>query len=255
MAKEQVSANLSADLENMVGNSGSLGSQRFKISSDKHHKYKIIPYKQVDSTPFLENRFAILQSTNPSDTEFMVNQANKPDTMEIAKRPPLSPSCLSSQSRYFTNSLSTHDQHSVLTVSDKQSTHVVDQEEILPDQVLAHTTMDLTNGSKNIPLHILHNKHNQPDYVSCISQNRHKFGFVPLSPLRIYTGDPTYYESIPDIIKLHHQVRSSSNPNYLKCRIPLQTHFNIKNWRKYLSQYWDKQLPDLLEYGFPLDFD
>ena len=133
--------------------------------------------------------------------------------------------------------------------------HVVDQEEILSDQVLPHTSIDLTNGSKNIPLHILQNKYNQPNYVGCISQNGHKYGFLPLSPLRIYTGDPTYYESIPDIIKLHHLVRSSSTPNYLKCRIPLQTQLNIKNWRKYLSQYWDKQLPDLLEYGFPLDFD
>ena len=26
-------------------------------------------------------------------------------------------------------------------------------------------------------------------------------------------------------------------------------------WRRYISDYWDKQLPDLLEYGFPLDFD
>ena len=30
---------------------------------------------------------------------------------------------------------------------------------------------------------------------------------------------------------------------------------NIKNWRFYLHDFWDKQLVDLLEYGFPLDFD
>ena len=26
-------------------------------------------------------------------------------------------------------------------------------------------------------------------------------------------------------------------------------------WRTHLIDYWDKQLPDLIEYGFPIDFD
>ena len=30
---------------------------------------------------------------------------------------------------------------------------------------------------------------------------------------------------------------------------------NIKKWRHCLSNYWNQQLCDLLEYGFPLDFD
>ena len=29
----------------------------------------------------------------------------------------------------------------------------------------------------------------------------------------------------------------------------------IQNWKYYLADYWDKQLVDLLEFGFPLDFD
>ena len=35
----------------------------------------------------------------------------------------------------------------------------------------------------------------------------------------------------------------------------MKTQLNPEKWRSYLSQYWDQQLPDLIEYGFPLDFD
>ena len=35
----------------------------------------------------------------------------------------------------------------------------------------------------------------------------------------------------------------------------LQTNLNATNWRKYLADYFDQQLPDLNEFGFPLDFD
>ena len=81
------------------------------------------------------------------------------------------------------------------------------------------------------------------------------FGFNPTGPLKLYTGDPVYYETIPDIIKTHRTVRNSGYPNFLKCRIPLSSNLKIENWRLYLAEYWDQQIVDLLQYGFPLDFD
>ena len=39
------------------------------------------------------------------------------------------------------------------------------------------------------------------------------------------------------------------------CRIPVQTQLKLGAWRYYLWDYWDQQLPDLIEYGFPIDFD
>ena len=44
-------------------------------------------------------------------------------------------------------------------------------------------------------------------------------------------------------------------PNFLNCRIPVQTQLNSDRWRHYLIDYWNKQLPDLIQFGFPLDFD
>ena len=35
----------------------------------------------------------------------------------------------------------------------------------------------------------------------------------------------------------------------------MNTNLNNRNWRYYLKNYWDQQLPNLLQYGFPLDFD
>ena len=35
----------------------------------------------------------------------------------------------------------------------------------------------------------------------------------------------------------------------------MQTQFKPRAWRYYLQDYWDHQLPELIEYGFPIDFD
>ena len=89
----------------------------------------------------------------------------------------------------------------------------------------------------------------------CIMQTGGLFGFVPQTDLKLYDGQAVHWDRIPDIIESHHIVKSSGLPNFLKFRIPVNTNLNIQNWRSYLKNYWDQQLPDLLEYGFPLDFD
>ena len=38
-------------------------------------------------------------------------------------------------------------------------------------------------------------------------------------------------------------------------RIPVRTQLHVEAWEQYLHCYWDKQLIDLLRFGFPLDFD
>ena len=44
-------------------------------------------------------------------------------------------------------------------------------------------------------------------------------------------------------------------PNFMGARIPVSGQFNITAWKSYLTEYWDKQIVDLLQYSFPLDFD
>ena len=49
--------------------------------------------------------------------------------------------------------------------------------------------------------------------------------------------------------------KNSALPNFMALRIPVTSQLKIPAWKKYLDQYWDKQFVDLLEFGFPLDFD
>ena len=86
------------------------------------------------------------------------------------------------------------------------------------------------------------------DYRTCKSQMGEPFGVIPLSPLLVYTGKNTNNNQVSDPLSTHKLVRHSG------C-IPVDSKLNIKNWRSYLHDFWDKQLVDLLEYGFPLDFD
>ena len=64
-----------------------------------------------------------------------------------------------------------------------------------------------------------------------------------------------FWEKVPDILQARKIIRQSGVPNFLKARIPVATQLNPDTWSFYLQDYWDKQLPDLIRYGFPLDFD
>ena len=81
------------------------------------------------------------------------------------------------------------------------------------------------------------------------------FGFIPKSSLKLYTGPTVTWNEIPHIFQAHALVKTSKLPNYMGCRIPVNSGLNVPKWRHYLANYWDQQLCDLLEYGFPLDFD
>ena len=68
-------------------------------------------------------------------------------------------------------------------------------------------------------------------------------------------GGRSYGAIYQHIVEAHKLIRDSSLPNFLQRRIPVQSQLNITRWKHYLSNYWDQQLVDLLQYGFPLDFD
>ena len=50
-------------------------------------------------------------------------------------------------------------------------------------------------------------------------------------------------------------IRDTGIPNFLGLHIPVKTNLNIASWRKHLVDYFEQQLPDLIEFRFPLDFD
>ena len=118
-----------------------------------------------------------------------------------------------------------------------------------PQQMPAYTSC------RQIPSHVFKNRFQSLDYKNCLYQNDKLFGFVPLNDLMVYTGPEVVWGSIPDIVEAHRKIRNSGIPNFMGMRIPVQIQLKITAWRKYLHHYWDNQLLDLIEFGFPLDFD
>ena len=79
------------------------------------------------------------------------------------------------------------------------------------------------------------------------------FGFIPKGPFKLYDGNPATCNSISDIIRVHLMIKYSGIPN--SCRIPVVSNLKCHTWSQHLQNYWDKQLLDLLQFGFPLDFN
>ena len=114
---------------------------------------------------------------------------------------------------------------------------------------------NLILDKKRIPDHIWNNRTQYNDYKNCLTQTGTLFRFVPLTPLQTYNGPNIDWARIPDIIEAHNIKTKTGLLNFVAARIPVQGHLNIKNWKKYLCNYWDNQFIDLLTFGFPLDFD
>ena len=91
--------------------------------------------------------------------------------------------------------------------------------------------------------------------MACIAQNGGDFGYIPLNDLKIYNGPDIFWQNIPDILEALRIIQNSGVPNFLKSRIPVPTQLNPERWYFHLQDCWDQQLPDLINYGFPLDFD
>ena len=57
-----------------------------------------------------------------------------------------------------------------------------------------------------------------------------------------------------DILQLHKLLRLDGRHNYSGLQIPVASKLNYDVRGKYLTEYWDCQLPLLIKYGFPLDY-
>ena len=85
-------------------------------------------------------------------------------------------------------------------------------------------------------------------------QNAHKFGFIPLGDLDVPpTSSPVDVNTDP--LTLHKTIKASGKYNFKECQINVKSQLNPDVWDSLLLGYWDSQLPFLIRFGFPLDFD
>ena len=110
-----------------------------------------------------------------------------------------------------------------------------------------------TYSNTAIPLHVWENRFQCVDYQCCTQQNGFEFGAAPLTPIKLYEGKQIGNQPILDSATQH--FTSVKLSQFLGCRIPVQTQLKPGAWRYCLQDYWDQQLPDLIEYGFNIDID
>ena len=88
-----------------------------------------------------------------------------------------------------------------------------------------------------------------------LEQNKPLFGFIPIYGLPSQVYDSNNGSICTDILHLHRQLRNDGRHNFKGLQIGVPSKLNAEVWAQYLANYWDWQLPLLIKYGFPLDFD
>ena len=86
------------------------------------------------------------------------------------------------------------------------------------------------------------------------SQVDFKFGFVPLQKQVLPSSDLCTNNYSGSLLQIH-KVRKCGKPNFLQARIPIQSQLKVEAWEEALGGSWDRQLLELIKFGFPLDFN
>ena len=94
-----------------------------------------------------------------------------------------------------------------------------------------------------------------PEFSMSMQQLGSNFGCIPLAPILLYQGTHRVWQNISEVLQAHGMIRDSGIPNFSGLCIPVNTNLKISSWRAHLCDYFDKQLVDLIEFGFTLDFD
>ena len=87
------------------------------------------------------------------------------------------------------------------------------------------------------------------------NQSQFQFGFIPLEEQIMPDNNVVNCSDGLSPFNIHALVRATNKPNYMEARLPVKSQLNMSEWKSRLTQYWDKQLLQLIEFGFPLDFN
>ena len=112
--------------------------------------------------------------------------------------------------------------------------------------------IELNTSLKDIKMKIAKKSEGNALYMQ---QNVPAFGFIPIYGLGSRVIDRKQGSVCSDILQLHNILRSDGRHNYEGLHIPVASKLHYDAWSEYLTEYWDWQLPLLIKYGFPLDFD
>ena len=122
----------------------------------------------------------------------------------------------------------------------------------VPDAIADKYALELQTSMKKEKLKVARQA---PDNTLCITQNVPLFGFIPIYGIKSHVVDKCHNIECNDILQLHKMLREDGRHNYEGLQIPVPSNLNYRVWAGYLREYWDWQLPLLIKFGFPLDFN
>ena len=86
-------------------------------------------------------------------------------------------------------------------------------------------------------------------------QSEFQFGFVPLGEQILPEKFEITNSEGLNPLQMHRIVKETNRPNYMEARLPVKSQLKVDAWKRHLQGYWDEQLLQLIEFGFPLDFN
>ena len=96
---------------------------------------------------------------------------------------------------------------------------------------------------------------NSDTYNAWRHQSDFDFGFVPLGDQILPSTKTVNEVKGKTPLEIHEIIRATRKPNFMEARIPIESQLNTEVWKKHLAGYWDSQLCELIQFGFPLDFN
>ena len=141
--------------------------------------------------------------------------------------------------------------------------HKVVADEMLDDNMDQKMQIFDVKGLEDKYLNTIFNRSCSPKILNCDTQSYEawkvqsdfNFGFIPMGEFQLSESQEIHEMSHYCPIKAHFIVKQYQKPNYLGTRLKVDSQLNLQAWENYLSDYWDRQLIDLLYFGFPLDFN
>ena len=81
-----------------------------------------------------------------------------------------------------------------------------------------------------------------------------KYQLIPLGD-QIIPNTNLKRHSTKNILDIHKEITKSDTFNFMGSQIQIDSQLKPEVWESFLSGYWNVQLPYLICYGFPIDFD
>ena len=137
-------------------------------------------------------------------------------------------------------------------VTDKanQLCPIYDVNNVGMEEKFVNTIIFANQGNKDLAQGV-----NTPIFNHWKQQVDFQFGFVPLGSQLMPSNATLCNSHDYSPIEMHEIVKKTEKPNFLQACLPVASQLHVDKWKSLLKDYWDQQLLQLLQFGFPLDLN